>query len=72
MSTHITLSYFTPNNRKTKMQSNIYTNKIVKPSKPSKLDTSEKGVKTAHKGKSWKRGTDKRSMNFDSVQGDLK
>ena len=51
------------------MQSNIYTSKIVKPSKPSKLDTSEKGIKTTHKGKTWKRGTDKRSMNFDSVQG---
>lgn len=44
------------------MQSNIYTAKIVKPSKPSKLETSEKGIKQSHKGKSWKRGTDKREM----------
>lgn len=44
------------------MQSNIYTAKIVKSSKPDKLETSEKGVKTAYKGKSWKRGTDKREM----------
>ena len=51
------------------MQSNIYTSKIVKHSKPSKLETSEKGIKQGYKGKSWKRGTDKRAMNFDSVQG---
>lgn len=55
------------------MQSNIYTNKIVKPSKPSKLETSEKGIKQGYKGRdkvaTWKRGTDKRNMNFDSLQG---
>ena len=57
------------------MQSNIYTNKMhshknsENPSKPSKLETSEKASKTAYKGKTRKRGTDKRSVNFDSVQG---
>jgi len=50
------------------MQSNIYTSKIIKQSK-LKQDTGEKVLKEAYKGKSWKRGTDKRSMNFDSVQG---
>ena len=51
------------------MQSNIYTAKIHKPSKPSKIETSEKGSKQGYKGKTWKRGTNKRSMNFDSLQG---
>ncbi len=54
------------------MQSNIYTNKIVKPSKPSKLETSEKGIKTAYKGKTWKRDNTKRSFDFSSLQGGLK
>ena len=43
------------------MQSNIYTNKIHKPSK-TKQETSEKGIKHGYKGKTWKRGTDKREM----------
>ena len=51
------------------MQSNIYTAKIHKPSKPGKLDTSEKGIKQGHKGKTWKRGTDKRNFDFSSLQG---
>lgn len=50
------------------MQSNIYTSKIHKTSKP-KQEASEKSSKEAYKGKTWKRGTDKRSMKFDSVQG---
>ena len=60
---------------KTKMQSNIYTSKMhshknrENPSNHSKLETSEKGVKTAYKGKTWKRGTDKRNVNFDGLQG---
>lgn len=44
------------------MQSNIYTNKIVKPSKPSKLEQRDNSVKQAYKGKTWERGTDKREM----------
>ena len=36
-------------------------------------ETSEKGIKQGYKGRdkvaTWKRGTDKRSMNFDSLQG---
>ena len=50
------------------MQSNIYTSKMhshknsENPLKPSKLETSEKGVKQGYKGKSWKRVTDKREM----------
>ena len=43
------------------MQSNIYTSKIIKASKANK-DTRENSVKTAYKGKTWKRGTDKREM----------
>lgn len=51
------------------MQSNIYTSKMhshknsENPSKPSKLETSEKGIKHGYKGKTWKRGTDKREMH---------
>lgn len=51
------------------MQSNIYTSKIVKHSKPSKQETSEKASKEAYKGKTWKRGTDKRSLDFNGLQG---
>ena len=43
------------------MQSNIYTSKIIKTSK-IKQDTGEKALKEAYKGKTWKRGTDKREM----------
>ena len=50
------------------MQSNIYTNKIYKPSK-AKQETSENMPKQAYKGKTWKRGTDKRAMKFDGLQG---
>lgn len=50
------------------MQSNIYTSKIIKPSK-AKQETSENSVKTAYKGKTWKRGTDKRTLKFDGLQG---
>lgn len=57
-----------PYNRKNKMQSNIYTSKIIKTSK-HKQESSDNSVKTAHKGKTWKRGTDKRSMKFDGLQG---
>lgn len=48
------------------MQSNIYTSKIHKTSKP-KQETGEGTVKQSHKGKTWKRGTDKRNIKFDSV-----
>ena len=51
------------------MQSNIYTTKIIKQSKPSKVETSEKGVKQSHNGKTWERGTDKRAMKFDGLHG---
>ena len=55
------------------MQSNIYTAKIHKPSKPGKLDTSEKGIKQGYKGRdkvaTWKRGTDKRNFDFNGLQG---
>lgn len=51
------------------MQSNIYTAKIHKPSKPGKPETSEKASKTAYNGKTWKRGTDKRALKFDGLQG---
>lgn len=50
------------------MQSNIYTSKMhshknsENPSKPSKLETSEKASKQGYKGKTWERGTDKREM----------
>lgn len=50
------------------MQSNIYTSKMhshknsENPSKPSKPESRDKGIKTAHKGKTWNRGTDKREM----------
>lgn len=47
------------------MQSNIYTSKIIKPSK-TKQEARENSVKTAYKGRdkvaTWKRGTDKREM----------
>ena len=43
------------------MQSNIYTSKINKPSKP-KQEASENVTKQGYKGKTWKRGTDKRKM----------
>lgn len=48
-------------NRKNIMQSNIYTNKIHKTSK-AKQEPRENSVKTAHKGKTWKRDMDKREM----------
>lgn len=55
------------------MQSNIYTAKIhkqrQKDAQSNKLDTSEKGIKQDYKGKSWKRGTDKRSLDFNGLQG---
>lgn len=50
------------------MQSNIYTNKIHKTSKPNQ-EANEKALKEAYKGKTWKRGTDKRSVKFDGLQG---
>ena len=52
------------------MQSNIYTNKIIRTStnKPKQQETSEKHVKTAYKGKTWKRGTDKRKMYNYAVE----
>lgn len=50
------------------MQSNIYTSKIHKASK-TKQETREKALKQGYKGKTWKRGTDKRSMKFDGLQG---
>ncbi len=55
------------------MQTNFSTIKIIRTStnKP-KQEASEKHVKTAYKGKKWVRGTDKRSMNFDSLKGGLK
>lgn len=43
------------------MQSNIYTSKIIKPSK-TKQESRENSLKTAYKGKTWERGTDKREM----------
>lgn len=57
------------------MQSNIYTNKMYShknsenPSKPSKQETSEKALKEAYKGKTWKRDNTKRSFDFSSLQG---
>lgn len=55
------------------MQSNIYTNKIhkqrQKDAQSSKIETSEKGSKQGYKGKSWKRGTNKRSLDFNGLQG---
>jgi len=42
------------------MQSNFSTIKISR--KPSKQETSEKHAKTAYKGRTWQRGTDKREM----------
>jgi hypothetical protein len=42
------------------MQSNFTTVKITR--KSSKLETTSKHVKTAYKGKTWQRGTDKREM----------
>lgn len=42
------------------MQSNYNTIKITR--KNTKQETSEKHVKTAYKGKTWQRGTDKREM----------
>ena len=59
------------NNRKNKMQSNIYTSKIHKPSK-TKQEASENSVKTAYKGKTWKRGNDKREMYNYCAGGALK
>lgn len=50
------------------MQSNIYTSKIHKPSK-AKQEAGEKSSKEVYKGKTWKRGTDKRSVKFDGLQG---
>ena len=47
------------------MQSNSYKIKTVK---TAKQDTSEKGVKTAYKGKTWERGTNKREM-YNYVAG---
>jgi hypothetical protein len=41
------------------MQSNFSTIKTIR--KP-KQETSEKALKTAYKGKTWQRGTDKREM----------
>ena len=52
------------------MQSNIYTAKIIKASKP-KQEASEKASKEAYKGKTWKRGTDKRALKFDGYKGGL-
>jgi hypothetical protein len=49
------------------MQSNIYTAKIIKPSK-AKQYTGENSVKQGYNGKTWKRGTDKRSLKFDGLQ----
>lgn len=48
------------------MQSNFQHVKTIR--KP-KQESSEKAIKTAYKGKTWQRGTDKRSMNFDGFKG---
>jgi hypothetical protein len=48
------------------MQTNFNTIKTIR--KP-KQETSEKPVKTAYKGKTWKRGTDKRNFSFDGLKG---
>lgn len=53
------------------MQSNIYTSKIIKPSK-TKQETRENNVKTSYKGRdkvaTWKRGMDKRAMYNYAVE----
>jgi hypothetical protein len=48
------------------MQSNFQHIKITR--KHTKQETA-KHVKTSHKGKTWKRGTDKRNFSFDSLKG---
>ena len=48
------------------MQSNYNTIKTIR---KSKQETGEKALKQAYKGKTWKRGTDKRSFNFDGLKG---
>lgn len=37
--------------------------------KPSKLETNEKQVQQAYKGKTWKRDTSKRNYEFNGLQG---
>lgn len=49
------------------MQTNFNTIKTIR--KPKQQEASEKALKQGYKGKTWKRGTDKRSMNFDGLKG---
>ena len=49
------------------MQSNIYTSKIIKTSKV-KQESRENMPKQAYKGRTWKRGTDKREMYNYAVE----
>jgi hypothetical protein len=49
------------------MQTNFNTIKITR--KPKQQETTTKHVKTAYKGKQWKRGTDKREMYNYALEG---
>jgi hypothetical protein len=52
------------------MQSNFSTIKTMR--KPKQQEASEKAIKTAYKGRTWERGTDKREMYNYCLQGALK
>lgn len=54
------------------MQTNSNTVKTIRKPSKSLFKGVDKYLKGQDKDKTWKRGTDKRSMNFDGLQGGLK